>query len=86
MMNVTNHAKSVNMTNFWLGIHYKNTEGTFVYASDNKPIEWSDWAPGQPGHNSNKETCVETLDNRKWSDLSCEGNERPIVCMRGSNH
>ena len=85
MIDVTNHAKSVDITNFWLGIHDKYAEGTFVYASDNSTIEWSNWAPGQPGNNPTGDDCVQTLANGKWRNVPCEGFERSIICMKGSN-
>ena len=85
MINVTNHAMSVGITKFWLGIHDKNLDGSFVYASDNLTIDWTNWAHGQPGNNSTGENCVQVIDNGKWSVSSCEGNERSLICMRGSN-
>ena len=84
MTNVTNHAKSVGITKFWLGIHDKNLDGSFVYASDNSTIDWSNWALGQSGNNSTGKNCVQVTDSGKWSGLPCEGNERSPICMRGS--
>ena len=41
------HNRSFN-DEFWLGIHDKNEEGTWVYASDNSTIEFKKWAYGEP--------------------------------------
>ena len=81
--NVTNHAKTLGITMFWLGIHDKNEDGSFVYASDNLALNWNSWAPGEPGNSSIGENCVQVTDNGNWSSVPCQKNERSLICMRG---
>ena len=47
---VIESAKIAGTGDFWLGIHDKNDEGNFVYDSDDTPIVWSNWGPGEPNN------------------------------------
>ena len=68
-----------------MGIHDKNMEGSFVYASNNSPIEFNNWAAGEPNDYGNgEEDCVEAYENGLWNDVSCVKKKRSIVCARGN--
>jgi hypothetical protein len=83
MMNdVSNQAKAKGIGDFWLGIHDKNEEGTFVYVSDDSPIELNNWNNAEPNDYGNGEDCVAVYGNGKWNDLPCQTHERSIVCVR----
>ena len=44
---------------FWLGINYKETDGTWVYNSDGQTITWSNWHHGNDqGYNGSSQNCV----------------------------
>ena len=86
---VADHAKKKGLSaGFWIGVHdRKENEGHFVYESDNKPIVWTNWLPGQPNNKYNKchgdEDCVEvkTYPKGKWSDQCC-GKRKYYVCEK----
>ena len=70
---------------FWLGIHDKDEDGTWVYASDNLPIEFSNWAPGYP---SNSDWALDNCGvvgltsfnmEGKWIEMMCS-IDLPFVC------
>jgi hypothetical protein len=87
MIDVSNQAKAKGIGRFWLGIHDKKEEGTFVYVSDDSPIEFKNWNNGEPNDYGNDEDCVAVYGNtnayrRKWNDLSCQTHESSIVCVR----
>ena len=85
---VINHAKTLNINEFWLGIHDQDQEGTFVHASDNGLIEWSNWADGEPNnykhHGEDEDCALIVTESGKWVDVPCklEWSKRPIVCVR----
>ena len=41
-------AKAKGMSRFWIGIHDIKNEGIFVYDSNDLPISYENWAPGEP--------------------------------------
>ena len=72
------------MSKYWIGIDDKSIEGNFVYASDGKPIVWTNWSPVEPNSWQGKnEDCV-ARDwglSDTWSDVPCETNY-PVICER----
>ncbi|XP_038058458.1 perlucin-like protein [Patiria miniata] len=55
----------------WIGLNDKETEGTFIWTSSNKPITFNGWNGGEPNGSGN-ENCVEIkLSAGVWNDLSC---------------
>ena len=55
---VTTEAKARGVSQFWIGIHDIQTEGTFRYDSNNESITWSNWNEGQPNDNGGGEDCT----------------------------
>jgi len=80
---VTSYTQTAGIESFWLGIHDKAIEKTFVYASDDSPIEWKNWSDGQPNNlNSGQDCAVVRNDwNGKWDDRQCN-DQRSFVCVR----
>ena len=76
---VTDHAKTVRFHSFWLGIHDKTNEGTFVYASDDTPIEWNNWGFGEPSNRSG-EDCARFY-YWEWAATFCT-TDISAVCVR----
>ena len=69
---------------YWIGIHDQINQGNFVYDSDNEPIVYENWSPGEPNGES-REDCTALLKNGgKWLDMSCNW-ELPFVCESGKS-
>ena len=68
--------------NYWLGIHDKDTEGTFVFDSDDKSISTNRWANGEP-NNIGGEDCVEVdvESDKLWNDVPCT-DKLSVICAR----
>ena len=77
-------AKAKGISRFWIGIHDIKNEGIFVYDSNDLPISYENWAPGEP-NDKNGEDCVEIgylyYPNYKWNDQKC-ADEISFVCER----
>ena len=68
----------------WIGINDISQEGDFRYASDGKPLTYTNWNPGQPDDSGNNEDCV-LLWNKyefKWNDAPCS-LKRSFICGGG---
>ena len=78
---VSDNALSIGLEVFWIGIH-DPTEGTFVYASNESPVEYTNWGEGQP-NNSGDEDCVEIgyISNDSWNDDKCD-TPLGLICER----
>ena len=84
---VFNLAKDRGFDDFWIGINDKSQEGNFVYASDDTPIIWNNWANGQPdngaGPGGNQDCAqIEWGSDGTWDDDYCS-NLFSFVCERG---
>ena len=81
---VGDYAHSAGLGIFWLGIHDKAIENTFVYASDDSPIEWNNWSGGQPNNLNSGQDCAVVRGkglNDKWDDRPCN-DQWSFVCVR----
>ncbi|XP_072484099.1 uncharacterized protein [Notamacropus eugenii] len=63
----------------FLGITDTKTEGKFIYPTG-EPLGYSNWAPGEPNNDQDKEDCVEIYTNGKWNDKNC-GESRLVICQ-----
>ena len=73
-----------NTWGYWIGIHDQINQGNFVYDSDNEPIVYKNWSPGEPNGES-REDCTALLKNGgKWLDVPCTW-EIPFVCESGKS-
>ena len=74
---IVNLAKTVTIEGpgVWIGIDDKLQEGDFTYASDGKPIEYTNWNPNEPrtGVLGISEDCVILKKSYgfKWNDAVC---------------
>ena len=68
---------------FWIGIHDRYNEGTFVYESDDALLSSTNWGAGEPNDNTSGEDCVEVKIewNGKWNDIPCT-ETKSYVCTR----
>ena len=89
--NVFDYAKKEEIGEFWLGIHDKNEEGTFIYASDKWPIEFNNFEKGEPNNGASNlvysgEDCVHVIYQPAaegfWNDLPCNSHQMSVVCVR----
>ncbi|XP_044276254.1 pulmonary surfactant-associated protein D-like [Varanus komodoensis] len=62
----------------FLGITDLQSEGKFKYLNGDA-ISYSNWLPGEPNNDKNREHCVEVFANGKWNDKVCS-ERRLIVC------
>ena len=79
-------AKAKGISRFWIGISRKSKNvGIFVYDSNDLPISYENWAPGEPNDSNGEEECVEIgylyYPNYKWNDQKC-ADEISFVCER----
>ena len=66
----------------WFGASDEAVEGTWVH-TDNSPLTFTKWGPGQPDNYGSGEHCSEILTNQNWNDIPCSGSKRSI-CERPS--
>ena len=84
---VTSYMEIAGVEGFWLGIHDRDNEGVFVYASDDLPIQWNNWKDGQPNNAGQGQDCVVLKNdpdwNGEWDDAKCDNvRSFPFVCFR----
>ena len=80
---VTALAKTKGVTQFWIGIHDKNSEGEFTYESNGQKISYENWADGGPNDNHwGGEDCVVIMydGSEQWNDLNCDLKQNSFVC------
>ncbi|XP_062457453.1 uncharacterized protein LOC134154819 [Rhea pennata] len=69
----------------WIGLHDRSTEGTFEWA-DGSPLNYQNWAWGQPDEAGAGEDCVAMGPHGSWADRACASAlgawlcERPWAC------
>ena len=84
---VTEYAFNNGLNIFWIGIQDEpvSPEGTWVYASDRCPLEYTNWKPGEP-NNLSDEDCGEIghTKNDLWNDSQCAGL-LGSVCEQGGS-
>ena len=83
-------------SDFWIGLHDKHTENSFVYQSNNQPIEFQHWGSfndefgAQPNNNRGNQNCVAI--NRaqaswngpkgSWNDYACSLTNNRFICEK----
>merc|ERR1711971_485375 len=62
--------------NYWMGLNDFVQEGQFVWGSDYKGLDYTNWYKGEPD-NHNNEDCVVLLGYLAfaWADMQCEWDE-----------
>merc|ERR1712172_468350 len=60
---------------FWIGLTDIFHDGTWVWDNLGKPLDYSNWAPGEPNNWGGLQHCAAIKlwgENGKWDDVSCE--------------
>ena len=84
---VSGLAHTLGLNGFWLGIHDKFSEGTYMYESDHSTLAWTNWIFGEPNNAYDNEDCAEVLVNQfdgKWMDSLCS-HHKSFICEKDSN-
>lgn len=56
----------------WIGGNDRDKEGSFVWSSDNKPLDFNNWSPVQPNSYTGNEDCIGVIyPGGKWADFRC---------------
>ncbi|XP_067869491.1 macrophage mannose receptor 1 [Heterodontus francisci] len=57
----------------WIGLYKPRPNGGFIW-SDDSPVGYENWNPGEPNQYRGIENCVETAIsyNMQWNDIHCE--------------
>merc|ERR1719495_3086914 len=86
---VRDYAKKQGSGDFWLGFNDKQTEGRFVYDSNNEPLSFTYWSSSDPNNSpyfGGAENCVATYWGNKWGDFPCNSSKYfhkfSAVCVR----
>ena len=70
---------------FWLGIN-KTIDDDWTYQSSGSPIDWNNWATGQPDNSNGNQGCVIiwflATNGFKWHDHKCFQTFPSICEMR----
>ena len=78
----------------WIGMHKVNNEWAYT---DGTPVDFYNWAPGQPDNSKGKENCVQIISDELkgkehtayhtgWNDILCSDSLRALVCKRAAYH
>ena len=82
MDSVISQAQTENLGEFWIGIHDKDNEGTFVYDSDKSTLSFTKWNSGEPNDWGSGEDCAAVDESGHWNDLPCADFQRSYICIR----
>merc|ERR1712096_250924 len=64
----------------WLGLSDNETEGTWLWQSDNAAVSWNDWPSSEPGTNIAKNCAYYSTSYLKWFSRACS-NEYYYICQ-----
>ncbi|XP_062617031.1 low affinity immunoglobulin epsilon Fc receptor-like [Saccostrea cucullata] len=58
----------------WIGATDRDMEGRFVWDSDQRPVNFTRWSPGNPNNEgpSGEQHCVDLMISGEWDDGECE--------------
>lgn len=56
----------------WIGFGDGASEGNFTWY-DGAPVNYSNWAPGEPNNAGGDEDCTQIYPDGSWNDLNCAG-------------
>ncbi|AKT37573.1 CotH kinase family protein [Chondromyces crocatus] len=75
---VVSRVNTIGGGTWWIGLHDQAQEGTFVW-TDGSPLDYTDWASGEPNNYADDEHCVHLTGGGQWNDLFCTSDGR-YVC------
>ncbi|XP_052250429.1 perlucin-like protein [Dreissena polymorpha] len=78
---------------FWLGANDQMVEGVWTWYTNDQPLEYIGWYPGQPGSVGDEDCAViasrlEANGSQKfngWHDAPCAAKHRPVCEIRHDN-
>ncbi|XP_072803121.1 low affinity immunoglobulin epsilon Fc receptor isoform X2 [Vicugna pacos] len=74
-------TKHANKRGSWIGLRDLDIEGEFIWM-DKKPLNYSNWQPGEPNDAGQGENCVMMQASGKWNDAFCNNRLDGWVCDR----
>ncbi|XP_065392223.1 low affinity immunoglobulin epsilon Fc receptor isoform X3 [Macaca fascicularis] len=75
---LTKHASH---TISWIGLRNLNLKGEFIWV-DGSPVDYSNWAPGEPASQSHGKDCVMMRGSSHWNNAFCDRKLGSWVCDR----
>jgi hypothetical protein len=63
-------AQAVGMGDWWIGLTDRQEEGVFAW-EDGSPVDYTNWAPGEPNDSNGLEDCVQRAWDGHWMDVDC---------------
>ncbi|CAH1774399.1 unnamed protein product [Owenia fusiformis] len=80
-------ARTVGITGslgMWIGIHDRSEKFIWEWSSGD-PVNFFNWAPGEPNNWAGTEDCGEmALFSKQWNDISCNARRYSICKKRGT--
>uniref|UniRef100_A0A4X1VP09 Fc epsilon receptor II n=1 Tax=Sus scrofa TaxID=9823 RepID=A0A4X1VP09_PIG len=73
-------TKHAHIRGSWIGLRDLDIEGEFIWM-DEKPLDYSNWQPGEPNDAGQGEHCVMMQASGQWNDAFC-GSYLDWVCER----
>ncbi|XP_040846310.1 low affinity immunoglobulin epsilon Fc receptor isoform X4 [Ochotona curzoniae] len=74
-------TQRVSMRGSWIGLRDLDREGEFIWM-DGRPLDYSNWSPGEPNNGGQGEDCVMMLGSGHWNDAFCRSRLDAWVCER----
>ncbi|XP_074207004.1 low affinity immunoglobulin epsilon Fc receptor isoform X5 [Camelus bactrianus] len=74
-------TKHANKRGSWIGLRDLDIEGEFIWM-DKKPLNYSNWQPGEPNDAGQGENCVMMQASGQWNDAFCNNRLDGWVCDR----
>ncbi|XP_031292967.2 low affinity immunoglobulin epsilon Fc receptor isoform X6 [Camelus dromedarius] len=74
-------TKHANKRGSWIGLRDLDIEGEFIWM-DKKPLNYSNWQPGEPNDAGQGENCVMMQVSGQWNDAFCNNRLDGWVCDR----
>jgi hypothetical protein len=71
---------------FWIGLSDENIEGDFMWMSNGKTANYTNWEEGQPSRfvYDLEADCVHlNTDRETWNSISCDDPYFTALCQRG---
>ncbi|KAI5931344.1 Low affinity immunoglobulin epsilon Fc receptor [Manis javanica] len=65
----------------WIGLRDLDIEGEFIWL-DQKPLDYTNWRPGEPNNQALGEDCVMMQSSGQWNDAFCGSRLDAWVCDR----
>ena len=71
-----------NECTFWIGGNDFGMEGLFVWSSDDRPLDFTNWSPVEPNSYSADDNCIAVVyPGGEWVDFGCS-NLSSFLCKK----